>query len=226
MKARTSRQGLPVDDDEEEEEEVRESPMLAHPAIAVSVGPADHSCGDIVSDPWKKIARVNKTAKLEGSKPTESHAIKGRKNKGERVTFAPSVDRQPWQKIERSSNQTNVLDPASVLDFASDELGGVDSRHILPFLRQLRAATASGDPRLGKASPLCQREVWTCGQNSYGELGHSDTGTRKVHCLVKTFEGKEVVDIAAGECVALLWSSVRHCYMIVLFLSLRFYKKN
>jgi hypothetical protein len=25
-----------------------------------------------------------------------------------------------------------------------------------------------------------EREVWTCGQNSYGELGHADTTTRKV----------------------------------------------
>lgn len=198
MKARTSRQGLPVDDDDEEDE-VQESPLLAHPTIAMTVGPADHSCGDIVSDPWETIARVNKTAKLENSKPTESHSIKGRKSKGERVKFATPVDRQPWQKSERSSNQTNVLSPASVLDFANDELDGVESRYILPFLRQLRAATPNGDPRLGKACSLHHREVWTCGQNSYGELGHSDTGTRKVHCLVKMFEGKEVVDIAAGE---------------------------
>lgn len=40
--------------------------------------------------------------------------------------------------------------------------------------------------------------VWTCGQNSYGELGHGDVGQRKVFTKAHSLEGKSVVSIGAG----------------------------
>ncbi|CAM9290375.1 unnamed protein product, partial [Chrysoparadoxa australica] len=41
-------------------------------------------------------------------------------------------------------------------------------------------------------------QVWTCGQNSYGELSHGDTASRKEHTHITQLAGQEVVDVAAG----------------------------
>lgn len=43
-----------------------------------------------------------------------------------------------------------------------------------------------------------EREVWTCGQNSYGELALGDTTTRKAFTQVKMLQGKEIVQVRAG----------------------------
>ncbi|KAG7384717.1 putative ATP-dependent RNA helicase ddx49 [Phytophthora pseudosyringae] len=42
------------------------------------------------------------------------------------------------------------------------------------------------------------REVWTCGQNSYGELGHGDTASRKSFERVEALQQKDVVQVGAG----------------------------
>ncbi|KAL3661370.1 hypothetical protein V7S43_013573 [Phytophthora oleae] len=42
------------------------------------------------------------------------------------------------------------------------------------------------------------REVWSCGQNSYGELGHGDTASRKSFERVQSLQHKEIVQIGAG----------------------------
>ena len=58
-----------------------------------------------------------------------------------------------------------------------------DKQHqaLVSYLQQLAAAEVPRPPShvalaLGGEE---EREVWTCGQNSYGELAHADTGTRK-----------------------------------------------
>jgi len=51
---------------------------------------------------------------------------------------------------------------------------------ITPFLHQLSSANPS-DPRPTSKSTFSktnQREVWSCGQNSYGELAHGDIQNR------------------------------------------------
>lgn len=174
--------------------------MLAHPVVTMAVGPADPTAGgDSPCDPWKSVSPVHVSGGGDSGKSPEGHPIKGRKTKGERVRFTPPVDQQPWQNVNRTSNQHGGVDPCSAMCLAYDEADAIEAKHILPFLCQLHAATPNQDPRSQKFYPVHQREVWTCGQNSYGELGHSDTGTRKVHCSVKAFEGREVVDVAAGK---------------------------
>ncbi|KAE9052126.1 hypothetical protein PR001_g805 [Phytophthora rubi] len=42
------------------------------------------------------------------------------------------------------------------------------------------------------------REVWSCGQNSYGELGHGDTANRKSFERVESLQQKDIVQIGAG----------------------------
>lgn len=198
-----------MDDEDDIDEEGPDSMLLAHSAIAAAVGPAEPTTsGNAAGDPWKNkgVTRPHPSGDndVDGATPLEVHKVKGRKGKGEGVKFTPPVDREPWTKVERTSNQHSVLElPSVVTGFSSCNTDGIKAACILPFLRQLHAATPNGDPCLRRCSPVYEREVWTCGQNSYGELGHSDTGTRKVHCLVKPFEGREVVDIAAGKAVFL-----------------------
>ncbi|KAG3101105.1 hypothetical protein PI125_g14549 [Phytophthora idaei] len=43
-----------------------------------------------------------------------------------------------------------------------------------------------------------EREVWSCGQNSYGELGHGDTASRKSFERIESLQQKEIVQIGAG----------------------------
>jgi alpha-tubulin suppressor-like RCC1 family protein len=43
-----------------------------------------------------------------------------------------------------------------------------------------------------------EREVWSCGQNSYGELGHGDTISRKSFERIESLQGKNVVLLGAG----------------------------
>ncbi|ETM39823.1 hypothetical protein L914_14071 [Phytophthora nicotianae] len=43
-----------------------------------------------------------------------------------------------------------------------------------------------------------EREVWSCGQNSYGELGHGDTTSRKSFERITSLQLKEIVQIGAG----------------------------
>ena len=58
-------------------------------------------------------------------------------------------------------------------------------------------------PRAGKRSPVPaaftgESYVWTCGQNSYGELGHGDASQRRVFSKTQFLDGKSVVSIGAG----------------------------
>lgn len=202
-KARKFRQGLPVDGDDEQE--AYDSPLLAASGIvAMEINPADPTtgCAAAVGDPWhNKQAQPCIPGACEGGKSSESHAAKRKKFKGERIKPPLTSDPEPWQTVERTnSNQATPSKPRAVVHAA---LGiatkGIESRYILPFLRHLQDAKPNRcSPSDKVRNPVHQREVWTCGQNSYGELGHSDTGTRKTHCLLRTLEGIEIIDIAAG----------------------------
>ena len=206
VKPRTSRQGLPVDDEDDADEEGHDLVLVEHPAVTVAVDPAEPTSGGIEANgPWKSksVSRAHASGEndVDGDQSPESHVVRGRKGKGEleRARTTSLVDREPWAKAEHPSNQDSYLEtPSMVTGLVGSESDGIKADCILPLLRQLQAATSNGDSCLKGCSPSHEREVWTCGQNSYGELGHSDTGTRKIHCLVKPFEGKEVVDIAAG----------------------------
>jgi len=70
------------------------------------------------------------------------------------------------------------------------------------FLQQLAGAmpvnpsACTGDATV--RGSIHFQEVWTCGQNSYGELAHGDTTTRKEHTCVDILQGKDIIDVAAG----------------------------
>jgi hypothetical protein len=71
---------------------------------------------------------------------------------------------------------------------------------ILSSLHQLAAAGVAGDGHRPKpTSPVEVQEVWTCGQNSYGELGHGDTTPRHSFVRVNSLRGSaKPLFVAAG----------------------------
>jgi alpha-tubulin suppressor-like RCC1 family protein len=66
-------------------------------------------------------------------------------------------------------------------------------------LQQLQDAKPNGTLRADMAGQFGDvPEVWTCGQNSYGELAHLDTSTRKTFSFVECLKDKDVIHVAAG----------------------------
>merc|ERR1711965_1128444 len=66
-------------------------------------------------------------------------------------------------------------------------------------LQQLHGAKPNGALRADMTGQFGDApEVWTCGQNSYGELAHLDTSTRKTFSFVECLKDKDVVHVAAG----------------------------
>lgn len=62
------------------------------------------------------------------------------------------------------------------------------ARAVLPALKTARHRSAIA----------CKSCVWSCGQNSYGELGHCDGAVRKSFTKISFLEGKGVVSVGAG----------------------------
>ncbi|GAB9472899.1 unnamed protein product [Globisporangium polare] len=65
--------------------------------------------------------------------------------------------------------------------------------------RGIRSGELHGDSMLLPGEDDCEdKEVWSCGQNSYGELGHGDTITRKSFDRIEALQRKDVVQVSAG----------------------------
>ncbi|KDO31550.1 hypothetical protein SPRG_03479 [Saprolegnia parasitica CBS 223.65] len=74
-----------------------------------------------------------------------------------------------------------------------------DSLDIEAIVSVLRAATPRELTDAGVAiDDEDEREVWSCGQNSYGELSHGDTNPRRAFERVEALQGKGIVQVCAG----------------------------
>ena len=117
-------------------------------------------------------------------------------------TIASSAEFSKKQQLLLEAKQRN----AAIVPGGSDS-----SKHyhdwisplsnICGYLQQLEVTKcqpmAAGSQALG-AGMAQEREVWTFGQNSYGELVQGDTVTRKVPCRVTAVDEKSIVRVAAG----------------------------
>ncbi|GMF58364.1 unnamed protein product [Phytophthora fragariaefolia] len=66
-------------------------------------------------------------------------------------------------------------------------------------LQSSRAGVFSNDlSSLAGEEEEGDREVWSCGQNSYGELGHGDTASRKSFERIESLQQKDIIQIGAG----------------------------
>jgi hypothetical protein len=132
---------------------------------------------------------------LEG--PEFERADPGKKApKSDKLADVAEVgDLYQWGKSPTPKNTHRTIhSSASTLSKLRPDsfLAPLRSPCVIRALRQLE--DAKGTPRQGDD----KSEVWTCGQNSYGELGHNDASPRKVFTVVEALIGKDVRGIAAG----------------------------
>lgn len=81
---------------------------------------------------------------------------------------------------------------------AKSELTVVKSGCVWALLRQLQLAELPLSSR-EQIENKHMREVWSCGQNSYGELAHGDTITRTVYTKIKDLSGRHICQVSAGK---------------------------
>ena len=82
----------------------------------------------------------------------------------------------------------------------------IEPLNVAPYLRCLENAkvqpntytSINGSNGRAMSPHSNEREVWTFGQNSYGELVQGDTATRKSPARVMAVEGKNIVAVCAG----------------------------
>ena len=123
------------------------------------------------SKPEKTDHRINQTS---SSAPEEDSASKDK------------------QEALRISFKRLSYVPKSVLKVLQD---GCADHQINSKTHAAAGSLISSYHRSIVASKSC---VWSCGQNSYGELGHGDGIVRKSFTKIAFFEGRGVVSIGAG----------------------------
>ncbi|KAF1323477.1 Hect e3 ubiquitin, partial [Globisporangium splendens] len=70
---------------------------------------------------------------------------------------------------------------------------------VMALLRRQIGMTVVSDGMILPGQDDCEdKEVWSCGQNSYGGLGHGDTITRKSFDRIEALQRKDVVQVSAG----------------------------
>ncbi|CAK4082477.1 unnamed protein product [Aphanomyces euteiches] len=90
---------------------------------------------------------------------------------------------------------------ATIVDRVGVKFHPLDVQAVLNVLAKVvRDANATGDNSINSMDDEDddEREVWSCGQNSYGELSHGDTTPRKSFERVEALQGKAIVQVCAG----------------------------
>lgn len=202
------------------------TPPISDDVDRLDVGIAsDITIGDKRCKRCKRLNTLKSKPPPNGaSKEPEPPLAKGRKWAA--VSDTPSwpldlpdsldpLEQEPWHSFEHNTrHDTNGSELLSSSARKFHLRQSVRARSILPLLWQLEDAEGEGarspnrrQPGLHISNHARQQEMWTCGQNSYGELGHSDTGTRKNFCLVTALGERDVLDIAAGQFGFRCWPS-------------------
>lgn len=120
-----------------------------------------------------------------------------------RHSFSKKKTRHRTSKSQQfKKEEENQGDEALVIGIPKRR--GLPASKVLPFLQQLAKADINGayNPSASGVETLVDgqpREVWTCGQNSYGELAHGDTSSRKLHMIAEACQGRDIIGVAAGE---------------------------
>jgi len=71
---------------------------------------------------------------------------------------------------------------------------------------------SSSSMEKGSSNNAVEREVYTLGQNSYGELGHGDTLERHLPTLVEFCRGKDIVQVSSGNEFTILLDAKGEAY--------------
>eukprot|EP00639_Heterosigma_akashiwo_P009029 CAMPEP_0194598360 /NCGR_PEP_ID=MMETSP0292-20121207/26956_1 /TAXON_ID=39354 /ORGANISM="Heterosigma akashiwo, Strain CCMP2393" /LENGTH=397 /DNA_ID=CAMNT_0039459293 /DNA_START=168 /DNA_END=1359 /DNA_ORIENTATION=- len=107
---------------------------------------------------------------------------------------------QPEDVDEVADDRSHDSGASQADDDSQRSLSTMDSREETPIHSNNPAQYSWGTTPMdtGASSNNAQREVYTIGQNSYGELGHGDTAERHLPSLVQFSLGKDIVQVAAG----------------------------
>ena len=127
---------------------------------------------------------------FSGSRPESKPEKKGRTIQSA-VAGEDSAEKDRQEALRVSMKCLSYV-PKSVLRVLHD---GCAEYQINSKTQATLASSKSSHQRSIVASRSC---VWSCGQNSYGELGHGDGIVRKSFTKVAFFEGRGVVSIGAG----------------------------
>jgi Regulator of chromosome condensation (RCC1) repeat len=127
---------------------------------------------------------------FSGSRPESKPERKGRIMQS-LVAGEDSAEKDKQEALRVSMKCLSYV-PKSVLRVLHD---GCAEYQINSKTHATLASSKSSHQRSIVASRSC---VWSCGQNSYGELGHGDGIVRKSFTKVAFFEGRGVVSIGAG----------------------------
>ncbi|OQR90075.1 HECT E3 ubiquitin ligase [Achlya hypogyna] len=112
------------------------------------------------------------------------------------------TDEAPVKKKHKAPSPVHPL-AATMKNNATDKgerrprFHALDLEPVVHVLGAVKMRDAAADAGAG-ADDEDEREVWSCGQNSYGELSHGDTNPRKLFERVEALQGKGVVQVCAG----------------------------
>lgn len=127
---------------------------------------------------------------FSGSRPESKPEKKGRITQS-LVAGEDSAMKDKQEALRVSIKYLSYI-PKSVLRVLHD---GCAEYQVNSKIQATLASSKSSHQRSIVASKSC---VWSCGQNSYGELGHGDGIVRKSFTKIAFFEGRGVVSIGAG----------------------------
>lgn len=102
--------------------------------------------------------------------------------------------RQVWAS-KAQMDQANFAALAKQLESAQPQIANLSPRLLAT---KTSPKTAASRQKLSWGSSSGMSEVWSCGQNSYGELAHGDSTARNVYKRIDSLLGINVVQVAAG----------------------------
>jgi hypothetical protein len=110
-------------------------------------------------------------------------------------TMSPRTNFKKLEKELKDSLQSSFRLPKVILNMMNDYCTIVDGN--LSTKRPSPVAAAKGF-RNSSSSKEMFTYVWSCGQNSYGELGLGDVNIRKSFTKISTLDEKSIISIGAG----------------------------
>jgi Regulator of chromosome condensation (RCC1) repeat len=151
-------------------------------------------------DKWKKRERA--AAALSAAAASDPTAVGGARQHSAQGSSSSSSSSSKHAAQSQQSPRAQPLPPQPAPHNGAAlllQLQAVSTAHTEAVtLTTAAAAAAAAAAAVRRPARRTPTEVWTCGQNSYGELGFGDAGSRTEPGLVKALQGKDVVDVAAG----------------------------
>ncbi len=165
------------------------------------VTPVSNNATLMNSSNKKKIAMSKISPSMSGKPPTDnmdaSPVVTGSKSSNNNQSPSPS----PSSKRHHNREQRDILSrihsllriPKSILKIVQDSNHSLEKSNFLAF-KSLNSLGTIGNNH----SSITKSYVWSTGQNTHGELGHSDINQRRNFVKVSVLDDSCIVSIGAG----------------------------